>query len=67
MTDRPQGKAITDILKKKYLFKLKGTGPLRLTDTSDFDFLVQDWSNTPYSDIQEKYPKNLPLARKACP
>jgi len=29
----------------------------------DFDFRVQDWSNTPYADTREEFPKNLPLAR----
>jgi len=34
-----------------------------IPDTSDFDFLVQDWSNSPYADTREEFPKNLPLAR----
>jgi len=33
-----------------------------IPDTSDFDFLVQDWSNTPYADTGEEFRKNIPLA-----
>ena len=49
-----------------YLSKMKhGTIRFRteMPDTSDFDFLVQDWSNSPYADTREEFPKNLPLAR----
>jgi len=49
-----------------YLSKMKhGTIRYRteLPDTSDFDFIKQDWSNSAYAGTREEYPKNLPPAR----